>query len=214
MSRRLLFTLFAVLCLVLAGTVTARMAWFYLSIPSSNTALQHFDTLIVLGNPCNPDGTPGPEQRERVLESVRQYRQGVAPHIIMSGAAAHNQWVEADSMKKLAVAQGVPADAVLEDTRAQNTIDNIVNSSAIMAAQNWHSAEIVSSPSHLPRAALILQHYTTIAWRTDAARWPAEYNFAEILAIYSSEIKDCWQIHTHGFYGNHPIPVLTAQPTS
>ncbi|WP_255484134.1 YdcF family protein [Granulicella sp. 5B5] len=199
MTRRTLFTLIAVLCLVVAGTVTGRMAWFYLSIPSSNTALTHFDTLIVLGNPCNSDGTPGPEQRERVLESVRQYQQGIAPRIIMSGGAAHNQWIEADSMKKLAVSQGVPADAILEDTKAQNTIDNIVNSSAIMVTQGWHSAEVVSSPSHLPRAALILQHYTTIAWRTDASRWPPEYHFAVILAIYASEIKDCWQIHTNGF---------------
>ena len=208
MTRRLL-PLIAILCLVLAGAVAGRMAWFYLSIPSTNAALTHFDTLIVLGNPCNANGAPGPEQRERVLQAVRQYQQGIAPHIIMSGGAAHNQWVEADCMKTLAVQQGVPADAILEDTRAQNTIDNIVNSDAIMIAHNWHSAEVVSSPSHLPRAALILQHYTTFAWRTNASRWPPEYHLPMILAIYANEIKDCWQIHTRGFYGSHPIPTVS-----
>jgi len=198
MKKRPLITYIAVLCLVLAGTVTGRMAWFYLSVPTSNTNLTHFDTLIVLGYPCNSDGTPSPEQRERVLESVREYKSGIAPHIIMSGGAAHNQYVEAASMKRLAISRGVPDTAILEDDQAQNTIQNIYYSNQIMSAQNWRSTEVISSPSHLPRAALILAKYT-IAWRTHPAHWPHEYNFAEILAIYASEIKDCWQIHQQGF---------------
>ena len=198
MNRRPLITFIAVLCLVLAGTITGRMALFYISVPTTNTSVTHFDTLIVLGNPCNDDGTPGPEQRERVLESVREYKSGIAPHIIMSGGAAHNKYVEATSMKRLAISQGVPTGAVLEDDQAQNTIQNMYYSHQIMTAQNWHSAEVVSSPSHLPRAALILAKYT-FAWRTHPAHWPHEYNFAEILAIYASEIKDCWQIHRTGF---------------
>lgn len=108
MNKRPIITYIAVICLLLAGTVTGRMAWFYLSVPTTNTTLTHFDTLIVLGYPCNSDGTPSPEQRERVLESVREYKSGIAPHIIMSGGAAHNQYVEAASMKRLAISQGVP----------------------------------------------------------------------------------------------------------
>jgi len=202
MNKRPIITYIAVICLVLAGTVTGRMALFYLSVPTTNTTLTHFDTLIVLGYPCNSDGTPSPEQRERVLESVREYKSGIAPHIIMSGGAAHNQYVEAASMKRLAISQGVPADVILEDDQAQNTIDNIHYSNLIIVAQNWHSAEVVSSPSHLPRAALILANYT-FAWRTHPAHWPHEYNFVQILAIYVSEINDCWQIHQHGFPSKH-----------
>ena len=205
MKKWPLITLIAVLFLVLAGAVTGRMALYYLSIPVTNTSLTRFDTLIVLGNPCNDDGTPGPEQRERVLESVREYKNGVASKIIMSGGAAHNKYVEATSMKRLAVSQGVPANFVLEDDQAQNTIQNIYYSNQIMAAQNWHSAEVISSPSHLPRAALILANYT-FAWHTHPAHWPHEYNFAEILAIYASEIKDCWQIHQRGFTAGALFP--------
>jgi uncharacterized SAM-binding protein YcdF (DUF218 family) len=173
----------------------------YLSIPTSNTTLTHFDTLIVLGYPSNPDGSPSPEQRERVLESVREYRHGIAPHIIMSGGAAHNQFAEADSMKRLAISQGIPADAVLEDAAAQNTLQNILFSSRIMAAHHWHSAEVISSPSHLPRAALILQHYP-IAWRTHPSLWPREYNVLRVLLGYVYEIRNCWQIHRQGFAPN------------
>jgi uncharacterized SAM-binding protein YcdF (DUF218 family) len=173
----------------------------YLSIPHTNTSLTHFDTLIVLGYPSDPDGTPSPEQRERVLEAVREFRKGVAPYIIMSGGAAHNQFAEADSMKRLAVSLGVPADAVLEDAAAQNTLQNILFSSRIMAAHHWNSAEVISTPSHLPRAALILQHYP-IAWRTHPSLWPHEYNSLRVFLGYVYEIRNCWQIHRHGFPPN------------
>ncbi len=143
--------------------VRSRLSVLLLCIATSQPTildLSHFDTLIVLGTPANPDGSASPEQRERTLEGVREYKAGVASHLIMTGGAAHNQFVEADVMKELAVAQGVPADAITEEGQAQNTIQNIYYSEKIMAAQHWTSAEVVSSPSHLPRAALILAHYS------------------------------------------------------
>jgi len=94
------------------------------------------------------------------MEGVREYKAGVAPHLIMTGGAAHNQFVEANVMRDLAVAQGVPAEVVLVEGQAQNTIQNIYYSEKIMAAQHWTSAEVISSASHLPRAALILKHYS------------------------------------------------------
>src|ERR1700759_533778 len=77
----------------------------YFAIPSSNTKLMHFDTLIVLGQPPKPDGTLAPELRERVLEGVREYKAGVAAHIIMTGGPTHNNLVEAHAMKVFAEAQ-------------------------------------------------------------------------------------------------------------
>ncbi len=219
MTKRPLITVIAVFCLVLAGVSADRMERFYLSVPSNNTNLTQFDTLIVLGYPSNSDGTPSPEQRERVLESVREYKSGTAPHIIMSGGAAHNRYVEAAAMKRLAVSEGVPTDAILEEDQAQNTIQNIYYSNQIMTAQGWHSAEVVSSPSHLPRAALILAKYP-FAWRVRPAHWPHEYNFVQILAVYASEVKNCWHIHQHGFTPGtlfpqtYPAQQTSIQPTS
>ncbi|HZD75704.1 MAG TPA: YdcF family protein, partial [Acidobacteriaceae bacterium] len=114
--------------------------------------------------------------RERVLEGVREYRAGVAPRIIMTGGAAHNHLVEAHVMAALAEAQGVPANAVIEEGQAHDTIQNAYYSVQIMKAHGWHSAEVVSSPSHLRRASLIFAHFP-IAWRMHAAPWPPEYGF-------------------------------------
>ncbi|HTV07957.1 MAG TPA: YdcF family protein [Candidatus Aquilonibacter sp.] len=181
----------------------------YNAIPSANTTLKHFDTLIVLGTPCTLSGTPSPEQRERVLEGVRQFRAGVAAHIIVTGGAAHNRFVEADCMKRLAVQQGIPADAVIEENQAQDTIQNIWYSKQIMDAHHWCSAEIVSSPSHLPRTALILEHYTGLnafAWRTHPSAWPPEFTRAQIVQHFAGEMKSCWRLTHQGFPHDRWLP--------
>jgi uncharacterized SAM-binding protein YcdF (DUF218 family) len=177
----------------------------YNAIPTGNTALTRFDTIIVLGTPSLADGTPSPEQRERVLEAVREYKAGVSPHLIMTGGAAHNAIVEAHSMKLFAIAQGVPADAILEEDQAHDTIQNIYFSNILMQSHAWHSAEIISSPSHLPRTALILQHYH-FQWHTHPAHWPPEYTALKISTIYQGEMKGCWTLTHTGFNPSKWLP--------
>ena len=167
--------------------------------PLSNTAQKKFDVILVLGYPCLENGTPSPEQRARVLEGVREWRRGVAPRIIVSGAAAHNQWVEADCMARLAEQQGVPANDILEERQAHNTIQNVYYTVAIMQAHGWKSADVVSSWSHLPRAALILAHFP-IAWRTDAAPWPPEFTVLDTSIRDWSEAQYCLKLRIEGFH--------------
>ncbi len=118
-----------------------------------------FDTIIVLGTPAKSDGTPSPEQRERTLEGVREYKAGVAPYIIMTGGAAHNKFVEGQVMVDYAAAQGVPRDVMIVEGRATDTVTNIWYSKIIMDQHGWKTAEVISSPYHLPRTSLILEHY-------------------------------------------------------
>ncbi|MCU1323986.1 MAG: hypothetical protein JWM43_3635 [Acidobacteriaceae bacterium] len=164
-----------------------------LSIPNHNTGATHFDTLVVLGCPTNPDGTPSPEQRERVLEAVREFKSGIAPHLIMTGGAAHNAFTESHSMAQLAIANGVPNAAIVEEAHANNTVQNLVYSAQLMRRNNWGTAEIVSSPSHLPRAAILAdalnrqQPDLSFNWRTHAAQWPQEYPLSRELRLYAFE---------------------------
>ena len=199
--RKLLIFLLALVILMIGGA-----ALVYRTIPSTNTNLTHFDTIIVLGTPARLDGTPSPEQRERTLEGIREFKAGIAPHLIFTGGPAHNHFVEAHTMATLALAQGVPQDAIIEEGQAQNTIQNIFYSQHIMAAHGWTSAEVVSSPSHLPRTALILQHYS-MAWHTHAAPWPAEYTFWQRVSHFTGEAESCLNLRIHGF------PVTRFLPT-
>jgi len=204
--------LFVRILLSLALAVVLIVAIDYRTIPSGNTAQSHFDTIIVLGYPAKLDGTPTPEQRERVLEGVREYKAGVAPRIIMTGGAAHNAFTEAHVMAQFALAQGVPDSAIVEEGQAQNTIQNIFYSAQIMHQHNWSSAEFVSSPSHLPRAALILQTFDRVQpalgidWRTHAAHWPPEYDLSRKLVLYYGEATSCLRLRLRGFPASRFLP--------
>jgi uncharacterized SAM-binding protein YcdF (DUF218 family) len=122
----------------------------------SNAGRQTFDAIVVLGTPADSDGNPTPALLDRVSEGVREYQRGVAPRLILTGAAAHNPFVEADVMARIAEAQGVPESVIFKEPRALDTIQNLCYSSRILKEHNWHSAEVISSASHLPRAAMIL----------------------------------------------------------
>jgi uncharacterized SAM-binding protein YcdF (DUF218 family) len=202
--RKLLIFVVALIVLVIGGA-----ALVYRSIPTTNTSLTHFDTIIVLGTPANFDGTPSPEQRARTLEGIREFKAGIAPHLIFTGAAAHNQFVEAQTMAALALAQGVPPDAIIEEGKAQNTVQNIFYSQRIMAAHGWTSAEVVSSPSHLPRTALILKHFS-MQWSTHPAPWPPEYTLWQRAVHYGVETEYCVRLEIFGFPTTRFLPSHTS----
>lgn len=200
------------LLLLLILTVGLAIVLNRAGIPNHNTDAAHFDTLLVLGYPANPDGTPSPEQRERVLEAVQEYKAGVAPEIIMTGGPAHNQFVEAHVMAALAEREGVPASAIAEESQAKNTIQNIYYSAEIMHAHNWRSAEVVSSPAHLGRASMILQAFRrsqpslAFDWRTEASPWPTEYSLIHRLALDSFEAARCLIIRVFGLPRSRFLP--------
>lgn len=191
-----------ILCLLYPAIVLG----LYFSAPHENAALGKVDTLIVLGCPALPDGSPSPEQRERVMEGVRQFRKGVSGHIIMTGTDAHNQFVEADVMTKLAEANGIPATAIFEETKAHDTIQNVYYSDKIMEAHGWHTAEVISSPYHLARAALILSHFPQLKWETHAAHWPPTYGLLERLHLDWREALVTFRIRVHGFRQSKYLP--------
>ena len=204
--RRLKWFVLGIVCA--CGLYAAAVSVAYRTIPAGNTSQSHFNAIIVLGTPSNLDGSISFEQRERVLEGVAEYRRHVADNIIMTGGAAHNRFVEAHTMALFAESSGVPADAVIEEGQARNTIENIFYSMAILRRHGWASAEIVSSSFHLPRAALILAHWP-LAWRTHAAAWPREDSFVRKALFYFREALECWRIRTFGFTPSPYLPPLS-----
>jgi uncharacterized SAM-binding protein YcdF (DUF218 family) len=108
-------------------------------------------------------------------------------------------------MAKLAEQEGVPADAIEVEGQAQNTIQNVYYSNQIMQRKGWRSVEVVSSPSHLPRAGLILAHYG-FPWTERAARWPPELSWQKRLQIYAGEIAYTFELRWQGFPATPFLP--------
>ena len=186
------------------------LAWWML--PTHNTTQTHFDTIIVLGYPALGDGSASPEQIARTLEGVREYKAGVATHILFTGGAAHNAFAESHVMAQTALTQGVPAEAIVEEPQARNTIENIYYSAHIMSEHGWNSAEIVSSPNHLPRAGLVVNEFDkthpalAIHWRTHAAPWPAEYSIVREVVLDAGEAWHCWLLRFEGLPTSQFLP--------
>jgi uncharacterized SAM-binding protein YcdF (DUF218 family) len=151
-----------VIVLIAWGAIARQLA------PTSNTSLTHFDAIIVLGSPADNDGNPTPTQLARVTEAVHEYQRGVATRLILTGGAVANQFTEARVMARTAHAHGIPDSAIFVEPDARNTIQNACYAVRIMKAHGWTSAEVVSSPYHLPRAGLIFSRLP-LEWRTHAA---------------------------------------------
>jgi uncharacterized SAM-binding protein YcdF (DUF218 family) len=157
--------------IAVAVAIFGLLAWAAIArqvAPTSNTSRDRFDAIVVLGYKVDTDGNPTPEQLARVTEGVHEYERGVAPRLIFTGGAAHNEFVEADVMARTAAAQGIPPSAIFIETKAQDTIQNACFSARIMKAHGWRSAEVVSAASQLPRAGLIFSSLP-LEWRTHAA---------------------------------------------
>jgi uncharacterized SAM-binding protein YcdF (DUF218 family) len=151
--------------------VLALLAWAAVErslAPTSNTSLTRFDAIIVLGVPADDDGNPTPSQLARVTEAVHEYDRGIAPRLILTGGAAHNRFVEARVMARAAEAQGIPESAIVVEGESNDTIHNACYSARIMKAHGWHSAEVIASAVHLPRAGMIYSRLP-LEWRSHAA---------------------------------------------
>lgn len=138
-------------------------------MPETPARGSRFDAIAVLGFPARADGRPTAILEERVAAAVRWYEAGAAPRLVVSGAAAHGPHVEAEVMARVARARGVPAAAIVLEPKARDTRENARFVGERMRAEGWRTVLVVSSPSHLRRAAVLFREAGI-----DAAFAPAE----------------------------------------
>ena len=146
-------------------------AWAGLSLafaPSGTAAAPRVDALLVLGSPADSDGNPRPDMLSRVAEAVREYDRGIAPRLILSGGLDGQPYAEAVVMARVAQSQGVPASALFVESDSNDTIQNACYSARLMKAHGWRTAEIITSPVHARRAAIVFSHFP-IEWRIHTA---------------------------------------------
>jgi uncharacterized SAM-binding protein YcdF (DUF218 family)/glycosyltransferase involved in cell wall biosynthesis len=117
------------------------------------------DAIVVFAGGVGESGQAGGGYQERVAAAVDLYRAGYARHLVLSSGFRF-VFREAEIMRDLAVANGVPAEAIVLEETAANTHEMVAASSAILRRQGWKKILFVSSPYHMRRALL--------AWRGTA----------------------------------------------
>ncbi len=99
----------------------------------------------------------GDEQLARFREGVRLYQNGLGKHIVFSGAARDGGASNADVMRQMALADGVPANAIVEEPQAEDTWGNAVFTRPILEQLGARKIILVTSPYHVQRARLTFE---------------------------------------------------------
>ena len=150
-----------------------------------------------------PTGEPSPLLANRIREGVELWEAGLAPVLVMSGGLGADGFDEAVVMRDVAVAAGVPADAIVVDSGGVTTEATVVNTIALLAARGVPGDArplrllAVTQAYHLPRVELAFQ-----AGGVDVLTVPATdrvpirqmplYVLREIPAFWAYFLSDCF----------------------
>ncbi len=138
-----------IVVVVVAGYATFRV-WQRGDVDDS-TGLGPADAIVVLGA-AQYDGRPSPVFRARLDHAIELWQAGRAPLLIMTGGRQEgDRTTEAASGRAYAVAQGVPAAAILTEDRGRTTQESLEAVAAILRAHGARNAIFVSDRMHMLR---------------------------------------------------------------
>lgn len=80
---------------------------------------------LVPGCPTDADGQVSACQWRRALWAAHLFEQGRVASIMVSGAAVHTPYVEAEALQVALLSLGVPSDRVVLETQARHTDENV-----------------------------------------------------------------------------------------
>lgn len=112
------------------------------------------DVAVVLGSKVNPDGSPSPRLAARLSKARDLHRDDLVAAIIVSGGIGKEGVPEGSAMKDWLVGQGVPPAAILVDDQGVDTMATARNAAAIMQANRFDSAVVVTQYFHISRTRL------------------------------------------------------------
>lgn len=143
----------AIAAVVYLGLFETPMLWTIAAPLTVVETPRKADVIIVFAGGAGESGNAGGGYQERVRQAVELYVAGYAPRLIFSTGFVYS-FREAEVMRGLAIDLGVPDDAILLETRASSTYENVVFSRDIARRYASRTALLVSSPYHMRRALL------------------------------------------------------------
>jgi uncharacterized SAM-binding protein YcdF (DUF218 family) len=146
----------------------------------------------------------GGDTRARTKHAVELYKHGWAPKLIFSGAAADKKGPSnALAMRQDAIAQGVPADAIIIEELSETTEENAAKTGALLKNNGITDIILVTSGYHMRRTSLdfsALTKHDGVAirtsptndrdwgwwwWLTPGGWYLAVSEFAKVMALYA-----------------------------
>jgi uncharacterized SAM-binding protein YcdF (DUF218 family) len=139
--------------LLCAFTPLAGVAYRAVSTPAE---LRPADAIVVLGAGVTPDGMLSGNSLRRTVYGVRLFRDGMAPRVVMLGAA-HEGVVEAEVRARLAVGLGVPAESIDVEPGGHTTRAEAALVARRLGRTPPPTILLVTNVQHMPRARLLFE---------------------------------------------------------
>ena len=119
--------------------------------------LSDYDVIVVLGAQVQPNGEPSVQLDWRLNTALEMYNASPCPVIVCGAQGADEPRPEADVMRDLLIADGIPEASVYADPVSRNTYENIENAMNVMDGLGLSKPLIITSDYHLPRAMAIAE---------------------------------------------------------
>ena len=142
------------LALSMTGVLAVALATLYGSVElqAAVDETRAADVAIVLGAAVERGGRPSPSLRTRTQHAIELYRAGRVKTLFLTGGLGRNAPSEAEAMRRLALAGGVPDTALVLDETATSTQQSITAAAREARVRGWETALVVSEPFHMLRA--------------------------------------------------------------
>ncbi len=116
------------------------------------------DAIVVLGGAISRSGILSLESQRRVDRGIDLYQRGLAPVLVLLGPGTEGGPTEAEVRAARARLHGVPADAILTETRAHTTREEAVRVKALLQSRGARTVLLVTDAGHLARAHPLFEH--------------------------------------------------------
>ncbi|MBI4785536.1 MAG: YdcF family protein [Chloroflexi bacterium] len=188
------------LCALVALLVVVGVLYQRVDAQAQIDQAQPVDAIIVLGSAVRPSGRASPSLNARIQHGIALYKAGYASHLILTGGLGQYPPTEAEVMRRLAAAAGVPAEAIVLEDTSHSTEEQLTNVKQIMGARGWRSALIVSDPFHLYRADMMARDLGLVAYGSPASNSPT-YTAPHLRVWYTTReaIAILWYQATRAF---------------
>lgn len=144
---------FSIIAILLTGGLAVDV-WRYAGQSSTNTA----DAALVLGAAVLWD-RPSPVLAERLRQAKTLFDRGQVGRIVVTGGRSpEDKLSEAEASRNWLVANGIPADRIVQEDQSRTTIENLTLAAPILKQAGIGTVLIVSDPLHMRRAMLIASH--------------------------------------------------------
>lgn len=137
----------------------------YIILPEQAAELKDVDCILVLGCKVKDNGDPSDMLADRIRRGIELYESGAAPKIIMSGDHGQADYDEVNTMKQIAVDNGVPSIDVFMDHAGFSTYESIYRAKEIFGVEKMI---IVTQDYHLYRALYIAESFGIEAYGVNA----------------------------------------------